>query len=224
MSCYRFQFAGLPSSGKSTIVTKLTALHPSKYRRGKIFVKQKKDLLNFKFITLLSFFDKSFLFFIVAALKIMFVKKIAFSSLYDALVMTLYNIVNFKLDKNHDDGRIVLWDEYCVQRLFSLYGYIEHNSLEIEAINPQQIYNSKKNSLIYLSLGNKFETRLFDRGLTDRMILLDGPNLRHVINSHKLLDKALLEKIECFFDVQGDIENVVRKIDNYISAFTQYGN
>ncbi|OEE90366.1 hypothetical protein [Vibrio crassostreae] len=223
MKKFSVQFAGLPSSGKSTIVNRLVERFPNTYRKGLVVVKRKQDLLKIPTVALSALVNKSFKRYLYTTMVVLLNDWSKAKVLYNSLIRCYYNVVNYEYDcKYGDDDLVVLWDEYMVQRIYSLFCYISPSKFEsLISRTILKLILDSDTEVVYLNVGSNFTNRLYSRGLTDRMKALNERQLLDVIEYHILFDNMISEILNNSFDTNIDTDLVTEQVHEYIMKWNK---
>jgi len=214
------QFCGLPASGKTTVINSMVDAEPNKYRRGKIYVFKKIDLLEFPRQLVETVFDSYFIYYSFVNYIYMFKSGLGIRFSIENQVSCLYNIINYKIDKKKckDDDRIVLWDEFLLQRVYSLAGYSFSSSPPFGVENLLRFSRSRMKSVCLQprDIGGYY-ARLKKRGLTERMRHFGNGDLEKIINSHLRFNSAFVSNESKVFHTCESNINIYQKIGSHIS-------
>lgn len=193
MKNFSVQFFGLPAVGKTTILKSLIELHPNIYRKGEMQDSLKDIIARYPLLVLKSIFDVNFIFFLFVAILIMPFSGVGMKFTFQTVSGCLLNLSSVRIDrlKYKDDKRIILWDEMFSQRIYSLFGYSFSNPPAFFIRFLLHLSDSTMRS-IHLSTGSNYRKRLFNRGLTDRMINFNDDEIEKIISNHlKVYDIVL---------------------------------
>lgn len=210
---HNLQFFGLPSVGKTTLMSHLVENFPDKYIIPKIYVSSSSELKANWRMLFSCLFDIKLLTFLLLVFLSSIANGTSFKFTFETMRGVLFNIVNFKLNQRAVVGtKLILWDEMLSQRVYSSLAYGKKmRKFSLISLRLMLYISGRYCFAIHLTAEEDFIKRIEKRGLTDRMKRMTSSELSIVLKLHKQLDDFILN--------QNVVDLSVDSNPEYISSF-----